>query len=99
MKTARILAPDVEPHDNPSRVIGRRTTYCGDEHPYLWGHDVVVVAIRKGALRVDEHEHLSTDEQIREGGYEPEGSATYFGLAGTYPVGTQGLIERSMEGK
>lgn len=68
MKTARILAPDVEPHDNPSRVIGRRTTYCGDEHPYLWGHDVVVVAILKGALRVDEHEHLSTDEQIRDAG-------------------------------
>lgn len=43
--------------------------------------------------------YLCTDEQIREGGYEPEGSATYFGLAGTYPVGTQGLIERSMEGK
>jgi hypothetical protein len=27
MKTARILAPDVEPHDDPSRLIGRRTTY------------------------------------------------------------------------
>lgn len=42
--------------------------------------------------------YLCTDEQIREGGYEPEGSATYFGLAGTYPVGTQGLVEKAIRG-
>lgn len=33
MKTAVILGPNVEPHDDPSRVIGRRTPYHGDEHP------------------------------------------------------------------
>lgn len=43
--------------------------------------------------------YLCTDEQIQEGGYEPKESATYFGLAGTYPVGIQGRIERVMRGE
>ncbi len=42
--------------------------------------------------------YLCTDGQIREGGYEPEGSAVYFGLAGTYPVGIQGRIESGIRG-
>jgi hypothetical protein len=51
---AVIIAPNVEAHDDAERVIGRRTTYHGDEHRYLHGYDVVVVAVMKGALRVDE---------------------------------------------
>lgn len=43
--TAVILGPNVEPHDDPSRVIGRRTAYHGHEHPYLRGYDVVIVAV------------------------------------------------------
>jgi len=31
--TAVIPGPNVEPHDDPARVIGRRTRYPGDEHP------------------------------------------------------------------
>ena len=66
--TAVILGPDVEPHDDPARVIGRRTTYHGDEHPYLRGYEVVIVAVLKDALRVDEHGHLTTDDEIRGAG-------------------------------
>lgn len=66
--TAVILGPSVQPHDDPARVIGRRTTYHGDEHPYLRGYDVVIVAVLKDALRVEEHGHLTTDEEIRGAG-------------------------------
>ncbi len=66
--TAVILGPDVKPHDDPARVIGRRTTYHGDEHPYLRGYDVVIVAVLKDALRVEEHGHLTTDDEIRSAG-------------------------------
>ena len=66
--TAIILAPDVEAHDDPSRVIGRRTTYHGDEHPYLHGYDVVIVAVLKDALRVEESGHLTTEEEVRDAG-------------------------------
>jgi len=66
--TAVILGPNVEPHDDPARVIGRRTTYHGDEHPYLRGYDVVIVAVLKDALRVEEHGHLTTDEEVRGAG-------------------------------
>ena len=69
MKTAVILGPNVEPHDDPSRVIGRRTTYLGDEHPYLRGYyDVVIVAVLKGALRVEEYGHLTSEEDVRGAG-------------------------------
>ena len=68
MKTAVILGPNVEPHDDPSRVIGRRTTYHGDEHPYLQGYDVVIVAVLKGALRVEEYRHLTSEEDVRGAG-------------------------------
>jgi|CXWL01.1.fsa_nt_gi hypothetical protein len=66
--TAVILGPNVEPHDDPARVIGRRTTYHGDEHPYLRGYDVVIVAVLKDALRVEEHGHLTTEEEVRGAG-------------------------------
>ena len=66
--TAVILGPNVEAHDDPSRVIGRRTTYHGDEHPYLRGYDVVIVAVLKGALRVEEHSYLTSEEDVRRAG-------------------------------
>jgi hypothetical protein len=66
--TAVILAPNVDPHDDPSRVIGRRTTCHGDEHPYLRGYDVVIVAVLKDALRIEEHGYLTTEEEVRGAG-------------------------------
>ena len=68
MKTAVILGPNVKPHDDPTRVIGRRTTYYGGEHPYLRGYDVVIVAVLKGALRVEEYGHLTSEEEVRGAG-------------------------------
>lgn len=47
--TVIILAPSIEPHDDPRRVIGRRTRYRGEEHRYLRGHeetDVDVLTFR-----------------------------------------------------
>ena len=70
--TVVVEVPDVEPHDDPRRVIGRRTTYHGVEHPYLRGHDVVIVAVLKDALQVEEHRYLTSDEEIeRTGGVGP----------------------------
>ncbi len=65
---ATILVPEVDPHDDPARVIGRRTTYHGDEHPYLRGHEVVIVAVLKDALRLEEHGYLTTEEDVRRAG-------------------------------
>lgn len=62
------LVPDVEIHDDPSRVIGRRTTYHGDEHRYLRGHEVVVVAVLKDALDGGEYASLRTEEAVRAAG-------------------------------
>lgn len=62
------LKPDVEPHDDPSRIVGRQTTYHGDEHPYLRGYTVVVVALLKGALEVEEYDYLQDDDAIRAAG-------------------------------
>lgn len=62
------LTPDVEPHDDPSRVIGRRTTYQGDEHPYLRGYKVVVVALLKSALDIEDCDYLQDDDAIRTAG-------------------------------
>jgi hypothetical protein len=62
------LRPDVEVHTDPTRVIGRRTTCDSDEHPYLRGHEVVVVAVLKNALRSEEHEYLSTEDAVRAAG-------------------------------
>ena len=66
--TAIILTPNVEPHDDLPRVIGLRTRYHGDEHRYLRNHDVVIVAVLKDALRVEEHGYLTTDEEIASAG-------------------------------
>ncbi len=65
---ATILAPDVERHDDSARVIGRRTTYHGDEHPYLRGHEVVIVAVLKNALHLEEHDYLTTEDDVRRAG-------------------------------
>ncbi len=62
------LLPEVEPHDDPARVIGRRTTYQGTEHPYLRDHIVIVVAVLKDALRVEDCEHLQDERAIRASG-------------------------------
>lgn len=40
--------------------------------------------------------YLANAQQIGEGGYEPEGSALYFAVAGTYPVSTQETIEKGL---
>jgi hypothetical protein len=62
------LRPDVQMHTDPTRVIGRCTTCDSDEHPYLRGHEVVVVAVLKNALRTEEHEYLTTEEAVRSAG-------------------------------
>lgn len=62
------LKPDVEPHDDPTRVVGRRTSYHGDEHPYLRGHTVVVTALLKDALDVEDCDYLQDDDAIRAAG-------------------------------
>ena len=36
-----------------TKVIGQVTSYQGEEHPHLRGHQVKVVAIFKGAARAD----------------------------------------------
>jgi hypothetical protein len=36
-----------------ARTIGTITTYNGDEHPYLRGHRVRIVAVMKGAAASD----------------------------------------------
>ena len=60
---AIFLRPDVEAHTDPSRVIGRRTTCDSDEHPYLRGYEVVVIAVLKNALRVEEYDYLTHDRR------------------------------------
>lgn len=65
---AIFLRPDVEVHTDPTRVIGRRTTCDSAEHPYLHGHEVVVVAVLKNALRSDDSQTLTTDDEIRAAG-------------------------------
>jgi hypothetical protein len=62
------LRPDVEVHTDPTRMIGRRTTCDSDEHPYLRGHEVVVVAVLKNALRSEEHEYLTTEDAVSAAG-------------------------------
>jgi hypothetical protein len=62
---AILCAPDLEPHDDPARVVGRRTRYVGDELRFLRGHEVVVVAVLKDALRAREHGYLRTEDEVR----------------------------------
>ena len=65
---AIVLRPDVEPHTDADRVIGRRTTCDSYEHPYLRGYQVVVVAVLKNALRAEEYDYLTTEEAVRAAG-------------------------------
>jgi hypothetical protein len=67
-KLAVILVPDVVPHDDPARVIGRRTSYHRTEMLFLRGEEVVVVAILKDALLGDDHGYLTTEEEVRAAG-------------------------------
>ncbi len=70
---AIFLCPEVEAHVDPSRVIGRRTICDSDEHPYLRGYEVVVVAVLKNALRAEEYDYLTTEEAVRAvGGVGPD---------------------------
>ena len=65
---AILVRPDVEAHTDPTRVIGLRTTCDSDEHPYLRGYEVVVVAVLKNALRVEEYDLLTTEDAVRAAG-------------------------------
>lgn len=65
---AVLMVPDVQPHDDPARIIGRRTSYVGDEHPYLRGEAVVIVAVLKDALTAEESTTLASDDEIRAAG-------------------------------
>ena len=56
------------------KVIGTITTYHGQEHRYLAGHKVRVVAVLKNAAKPDidvdgpDYAHLSDDEDIARAG-------------------------------
>ncbi|QTQ11648.1 alkaline ceramidase [Treponema parvum] len=41
--------------------------------------------------------YLCTEKQIAEGGYEPQGSALYFALCGTYSLKTENLINKALD--
>ncbi len=57
-----------------NKVIGTVTTYHGDEHPYLRGHQVRIVAVLKNAAKpgidVDgpDYDHISDDEDLARAG-------------------------------
>lgn len=60
-----------------AKTIGTITTYDGDEHPYLRGHWVRIVAVMKGAAASDhdpdrEGSYLRDEEDVvRAGGVTP----------------------------
>ena len=66
--TVVFLTPDVTPHDDATKIIGRKTRYFGDEHRYLHGYDVVIVAVLKNSLRMENCPYLTTDEDIKNAG-------------------------------
>ena len=41
--------------------------------------------------------YLCSEKQIREGGYEPHGSAIYFALCGTYGPETEKIINKALD--
>lgn len=49
--------------------------------------DILTVSYTNGMIG-----YICTEEQIKEGGYEPEGSALYFALAGTYSPSIEAII-------
>jgi len=57
-----------------NKVIGTVTTYHGDEHPYLRGHKVRIVAVLKNAAKPDidvdgpDYDHISDDEDLARAG-------------------------------
>ncbi len=57
-----------------NKVIGTVTTYHGDEHPYLRGHQVRIVAVLKNAAKPDidvdgpDYAILSDDEDLARAG-------------------------------
>jgi len=60
-------------------VIGRCTTCNSDEHPYLRGYEVVVVAALKNALRTEEHEYLTTEGAVHAAGGTQDPALATFG--------------------
>ena len=55
-------------------IIGRITTYHGDEHPYLRGHKVKIIAVLHNAAKpgidVDgpDYDHITDDEDLARAG-------------------------------
>ena len=60
-------------------MIGRCTTCNSDEHPYLRGYEVVVVAALKNALRTEEHEYLTTEGAVHAAGGTQDPALATFG--------------------
>lgn len=58
----------------PSPIIGQITTYHGDEHPYLRGHRVKIIAVLHNAAKpgidVDgpDYDHITDDEDLARAG-------------------------------
>ena len=56
------------------KIIGKVTTYHGDEHRYLKGYEVRIVAVLKNAAKPDidvdgsDYAHLNDDEDIERAG-------------------------------
>ena len=52
------------------KIIGKVTTYHGDEHPYLKGYQVRIVAVLHNAAKPDidvdgpDYDHISDDEDL-----------------------------------
>ena len=57
-----------------NKVIGKVTTYHGDEHRYLRGYKVRIVAVLKNAAKPDidvdgpDYDHLSDDQDLARAG-------------------------------
>ncbi|TNF24084.1 MAG: hypothetical protein EP329_25860 [Deltaproteobacteria bacterium] len=52
----------------PAGVIGTTTTYHGDEHRYLRGYKVRIVAVLKRTADPDDCQHLDDDEDLARAG-------------------------------
>ena len=56
------------------KIIGKVTTYHGDEHPYLKGYQVRIVAVLHNAAKPDidvdgpDYDHISDDEDLERAG-------------------------------
>ena len=56
------------------KIIGKVTTYHGDEHPYLKGYKVRIVAVLHNAAKPDidvdgpDYDHISDDEDLERAG-------------------------------